>query len=258
MQRTPSGTGSVRRTDREAGSPGATPDDTVYDTLYEAIIDRRLKPGARLRELHLAEAFGVTRSVVRKALMRLAASKVVTLRNQYGATVAVPSQQEVTQIFESRRLVETHLVAVLAEMPQRSRLKDLKDLLRRERDAYRQGDTRTGIKLSMEFHVRLAAHAGNGVLSEFLQQLVARTPAIVMPHGEPQHRASCSEDEHKNIVAAILAGDREKAVTLMLAHLYHLERHVAPATEPRRSELAHLLGLDPSLRSGKASTRRRR
>jgi DNA-binding GntR family transcriptional regulator len=229
---------------REAGPTSVSPDEAVYQTLYDAIIDRRLKPGAKLKEMHLAEAFGVTRGVVRKALARLAATKLVSLRNQHGATVAAPSKKDVAEIFESRRLVEAHLTGVLANSPHRGRLKELKDLLKRERDAYRAGDTRTGIKLSMEFHVRLAALAGNEVLAEFLEQLIARTPVIVMPHGEPEHRASCSEDEHQNIVSAIRSGDRDKAVALMLTHLDHLESHVAPATEPRKSELAHLLGLD--------------
>src|SRR5690606_29040816 len=110
----------------------------------------------------------------------------------------------------------------LADHPPRTKLKELKGLLKREKDAYRNGDTRTGVKLSMEFHIRLAALAGNGVLAEFLEQLVARTPVIVMPHGEPGRRASCSEREHEDIVAAIAAGEREKATALMLAHLDHL------------------------------------
>lgn len=86
----------------------------------------------------------------------------------------------------------------------------------------------------MDFHVRLAVYAGNEVLAAFLEQLVARTPVIIMLHGEPEHRASCSEDEHENIVAAILSDDRDKAVALMRSHLDHLERHVAPATEHRK------------------------
>lgn len=245
MDRTPADQRKLHGVIPETGLPDASPEETVYQTLYEAIIDRRLQPGAKLKELPLAEAFGVTRSVVRKALMRLAAAKVVTLRNQHGATVASPSKEEVVQIFEARRLVETHLVGTLAEMPQRARLAELKDLLDRERDAYRQGDARTGIKLSMEFHMRLATYAGNEVLAEFLEQLIARTPVILMPHGEPEHRASCSENEHDNIVAAILAGDREQAVALMFSHLNHVELRAALATQPRKSELAQLLGLGP-------------
>src|SRR5215470_3764886 len=64
-------------------SSGA-PDENLYAAIHEAILDHRLPPGTKLKEIPLAELFGVTRSVVRKALGRLAHERVVELRTNRG------------------------------------------------------------------------------------------------------------------------------------------------------------------------------
>ncbi|WP_382323507.1 GntR family transcriptional regulator [Hydrogenophaga sp. UC242_53] len=74
----------------KAREPEESPEERVYRTLYDGILDRRLAPGTKLKEIPLAQAFGVTRGVVRKTLARLATAKVVTLRSQHGASVAQP------------------------------------------------------------------------------------------------------------------------------------------------------------------------
>lgn len=221
----------------------ASPEERVYRTLYEGILDRRLAPGTKLKEIPLAQAFGVTRGVIRKTLVRLAAAKVVTLRSQHGASVASPSLEEVAQIFEARRLVESAVIERLAASIDAHQLKTLRELMKQERESYRAGDMRTGIKLSTDFHVQLAECAGNTVITEFLQQLVARTPLIFLAHGDPGKSVSCSDQEHANIIAAVIAGDAERAVKAMRAHLDHLESHVVPAEREKPLDLAQLLGL---------------
>lgn len=219
------------------------PEERVYRTLYEGILDRRLAPGTKLKEVPLAQAFGVTRGVIRKTLVRLAAAKVVTLRSQYGASVASPSLEEVGQIFAARRLIECFVIERLAESIDARQLKALRELMKQERETYRAGDMRTGIKLSTDFHVQLAQCAGNTVLTEFLQELVVRTPLIFLAHGDPGKSVSCSDQEHADIIAAVIAGDAQRAVEAMRAHLDHLESHVVPAEREKPMDLAQLLGL---------------
>lgn len=234
----------------EAGTPvpndAPNPEDRVYRTLYESILDHRLAPGTKLKEVPLAEVFGVTRSVIRKALTRLSAVKLVTLRPQHGAAVANPSNEEVTHIFAARRLVETAVIDALIGTITAQQIRELRSLMKREKESYRTGDMTCGIRLSMDFHTRLAAYAGNTVLAEFLQQLVIRTPLIFLTQGSPGHSTSCSDREHQEIIDAIIAGDRARAIAFMEEHLRHLEHHVQHQREAvnKRSGLASLLGLD--------------
>ena len=54
-------------------------DEPVHDALFDAIMSRRLAPGARLGEAALCEVFDVSRTVVRKALQRLALTGLVDI-----------------------------------------------------------------------------------------------------------------------------------------------------------------------------------
>jgi len=51
----------------------------VYSHLFDAILEQRLSPGARLSEQQLAEAFGVSRTLIRQALIRLHQEGVITI-----------------------------------------------------------------------------------------------------------------------------------------------------------------------------------
>jgi DNA-binding GntR family transcriptional regulator len=202
-----------------SSGPNANVDDRICATIHEAVLDHRLPPGTKLKEVALAELFGVTRAVIRKALGRLAHMRLVELRPNRGAVVASPTADEARDLFAARRAIEGAIVSSLAPHVTRDQLRELKAMTRAERDTYAAGDAPLGLKLSIEFHRVLARMAGNAVLSEFLDQLVARTPLVVLAHQGPATDNACSIDEHSQIVDAMADGDVARAVATMAAHL---------------------------------------
>jgi len=191
--------------------------------MHQAVLDRRLEPGMKLKEVALAEAFGVNRAVVRRVLARLSYERLVVLRPNRAAVVASPSVQESRDIFAARRVVEAAIVASLAASVSRAALKSLRTLLRDEQAAYAGGDTRRGLQLSLEFHRALARHAGNSVLADFLDHLVARTPLVVLAYQSGNGDSACAEDAHAAIVDALARGVGDEAVARMTEHLTNLE-----------------------------------
>ncbi len=228
------------------GSPASeeSGEDRVYRVLFDSILEHRLAPGMKLKEVPLAEAFGVTRGVVRKALARLSALKLVNLRANRGAAVANPSGKEAQQIFEARRLVEIALIERLAGIATARQVEELRRFVKGEHDSYDSGDTRSGIWLSMGFHIKLGEYADNAVLSEFLERLVVQTPLIFLVDGHGHPGKSCSAREHTEIIDAIAAGDPKQAAACMDAHLRHVEHSAQPRRTGPKSELSQLLGLD--------------
>ena len=186
--------------------------------LHEAILDHRLPPGTKLTEDALGEVFGVSRTVVRKALLRLAQERIVRIRPNRGAIVASPTVKEARDVFEARRVVEAAVVRSTVTAADRPGLEALRRQVAEERAAFEQGDRRRSILLSGQFHLDLAVLADNGVLSTFLQELVSRTSLIIALYESPG-TAVCSSEEHFGLIDAIAAGDVERSVALMDAHL---------------------------------------
>jgi len=198
-------------------------EDEIYRRIYGAVLDHRLQPGTKLKEVALAEVFGANRNVIRKVLMRLAYNRLVALRPNRGAVVASPSVEESRDLFAARRAVEAAIVDAVTRKIAPPEAKALRALTAGERDAYRRGELRKALKLSLKFHQQLAAIAGNGVLGEFLDQLIARTPLVVLAYRGRGTDTACSIDQHSQIVDAIVGGDAAKAVAAMTSHLQSLE-----------------------------------
>ena len=221
------------RTRPAAATRTAASEAEIFARMHQAVLDRRLEPGMKLKEVALAEAFGVNRAVVRRVLARLSYERLVVLRPNRAAVVASPSVQESRDIFAARRVVEAAIVASLAGSVSRPALKGLRTLLRDEQAAYARGDTRRGLQLSLEFHRALARLAGNGVLADFLGQLVARTPLIVLAYQSGNADSACADDAHAAIVDALARADGNEAVALMTAHLSNLEAQLDLAEKKR-------------------------
>ena len=88
--------------------------DRDYDAIYAAVLDHRLMPGSRLREEELAQAFAVSRTLVRQALHKLAPDGVITLRHNRGAMVPEPTRRDGEHVFDARRVVECEVARCLA------------------------------------------------------------------------------------------------------------------------------------------------
>ncbi len=213
-------------------------DDDVYHAIHGAILDHRLPPGTRLAEIALAGLFGTTRTVVRKALARLEHEQLVELRANRGAVVASPSIDESRHLFAARRAIECAIVQSLSRSITRAQARELRALVRQEVSAYRRGEMRQGLKLSIAFHRTIAAMAGNTVLAQFLDQLVARTPLVVLAYRGPDGHAACTDDEHSAIAEAIASGAGDRASRLMSTHLDAIASQLRLVDEDPATDLA--------------------
>ncbi|MBX8489167.1 GntR family transcriptional regulator [Pseudomonas lijiangensis] len=200
----------------------ATQDDIVYAHIFEAILEQRLAPGTKLSEEALGEIFGVSRTIIRRALSRLAHEGVVLLRPNRGAVVASPSVEEARQVFFARRMVEKAITELAVEHATAEQLAELRQMVSDERDSFARGDRGAGIRLSGEFHLQLAVAARNAPLISFQRSLVSQTSLIIAQY-ENGNRTHCSYDEHTQLIDAIEARDAALAVELMMHHMDHID-----------------------------------
>src|SRR5277367_2259226 len=80
--------------------------DAVYAQILEKILDGTLPAGYALRESELAAQFGVSKTPLRDALVRLQAEGLVSIPPYRSAVVVGYSQQDLREIYEVRELLE--------------------------------------------------------------------------------------------------------------------------------------------------------
>jgi DNA-binding GntR family transcriptional regulator len=80
--------------------------DAVVDGIRDMILQGHLKPGDRLRQDELADAFGVSTMPIREALRQLQAEGLVLFRPRRGAIVASVSVSEYEEIYRIREELE--------------------------------------------------------------------------------------------------------------------------------------------------------
>lgn len=195
---------------------------TIVEALTKAIVEHRLQPGTKLAEQKLADHFGVSRTLVRQALFQLSQNQLIRMEPARGAFVAAPSVKEARQVFTVRRMLEAEMTRAFVRGVTPAKIKALKEHVAQEKKAVDRQDVSVRTELLGDFHVRMAELMGNEVLAQMLGELVSRCSLIALMY-QSASAAAHSHDEHDDIVKALAAKDEERAVSLMDAHLQHVE-----------------------------------
>jgi DNA-binding GntR family transcriptional regulator len=218
--------------------------DWIADDIAAAIAARKLPPGTKLREEALARAYAVSRTKIRAALLSLSKDKLISMVPDKGAFVSQPTETEAREVFAARRIVEAAVAREFVAKASAADYRRLERHLKSERQALSSQDSKVRSKLLGDFHVLLAEMAGNQVLTEIVQELVARSSLITMLY-QSDRDAACSSEEHVAFLEAAKAGRTDKAVKLLLDHLTHVEaalRFEAGAADGPKDLIAALLG----------------
>jgi DNA-binding GntR family transcriptional regulator len=194
----------------------------IAERVVEAILAQKLAPGDRLGEQALAENFGVSRTMVREALMQLQARGFVEVQTRRGWYVVEPSAEQARDAFAARRIVEAGILAE-AGRPLAKVIRKLRAHIADEERAVAGADAATRAFLLADFHVCLADQMGHRLLCDVLRDLTART-TLAATLFQSRHEAAESCAEHAAIVAALEAGETGRARQLMLDHIGHVEQ----------------------------------
>jgi DNA-binding GntR family transcriptional regulator len=204
--------------------------NAIYFALRQAIIEQALEPGAKLPEDAIGGRFGVSRTIVRHALGRLASEGLAELRPNRGASVAKPTWEEAQDVFEIRVTIERMVVQRLAGSLSKAQITSLKAHVDQEEKA-RGGPEQRSIRLATEFHILLAEMTGSGALTQYVTQLASRCGLILALYSRP-HSSECAVNEHRDIIEALIRGDHAKASEAMDHHLHAVVGRALTAGEP--------------------------
>lgn len=193
----------------------------VTRKLILAIFEERLPPGQRITETQLSEVFNVSRTVVRQSIAKLSEIGVFKKTPNQGCTIASPSRDEARKMLALREMVEPAMVCSLAGTRTPEQIAELREHLAMEAKARLARDRSTLVRLSGEFHLKLAEMSRNPYLIRLMTELQVLTCLAILVHAEAE--AGCPRDEHSSIVNAIELGNGEAAGKDMLHHLKHIK-----------------------------------
>ena len=202
------------------------------------VITGELEPGARLNENQLSSRFGTSRGPLREALRSLEAKGFLQSVRNRGVFVRKLSIDEAREVYEVRAVLFGLAGRLAAQRITEGRLSQLKQLMAGMDDAAGIDDVDTYYALNLTFHSEILEAAGNGILQEEYERLVARmhlfrVKGLILGGG-----LAVSNDEHARMVAALEAGDADRAEAAHMAHVAQGKQRVtaAYAALPSRSK----------------------
>ncbi|WP_207908269.1 GntR family transcriptional regulator [Neorhizobium sp. JUb45] len=192
----------------------------VYDLLRDEILDLKLAPGSAIDEVALAARFGMSRTPIREALVRLVGEGLIETLPNRSTMVSNIDFLGMHAYFDALVLmyrVTTRLAA------QHHRAEDLIDIRAHQAEfsaAVRTQDALAMIATNAAFHSAIAAAGRNAYYAGFFDRLLGEGRRMLRLYYQSYDDRLPSRfvDEHEEIIAAIEARDVAAADRLGKAH----------------------------------------
>ena len=207
-------TGSRRR-----GRQSLTRSFELREKIEDEIATGRIMPGAKLDETELASRFRVSRTPIREALIQLASTGFVEMRPRRGAVVPELAPRRLVEMFELMAELEAMCGRLAARRMSDS---DHRPLVHAQEacEALSQRHDPDGYYHQNEaFHHVIYEGSHNAFLAEQASALHRRLGPYRRLQLRVRDRIATSCAQHRQIVAAILQGDADKAAELLREHV---------------------------------------
>lgn len=194
----------------------------IYRILRDRICLLDYSPGARLSEEELANEFAISRTPVRRVLVRLESEGLVEACHGVGTIVTDPDIEELAQVYHLR-LELAQLIGKLSPIPwTEADLERLRALIRRCGADMHRPDQRAFLRLNMDFFQTVNMMTGNQPLREINERLyfqVSRVVLKLMPRLGLVEEYAAFRREMEEVLAAAEIGDWDSIGHIRRAHI---------------------------------------
>lgn len=189
--------------------------DIVTGRIREAIIRGKLHPGERLSEPSLASEFGVSRSPVREALVRLESEGLVLRQANRGFFVWYPVEDDVDEIFSLRVMMESLAAELVIQELTDQDFTRLEKMYTRQQQLVEKNDYLELTREDRHFHDYCINRSENSRLVGMWRQIMSQWEVITFRR--MVYYSTVSETvltDHRNILDTLKKRDLDKIVTL--------------------------------------------
>lgn len=193
---------------------------TIHDTLKDEIRMGILPSDTPLREIELAERFGVSRTPIREALHRLSSEKLIRLVPNVGAFVGMFTWEDAREIFAIRQVLEAFSGSLTAQSISPESLADLDTLVAEMQLANQEKKIEAYAEADERFHALINNSCGNKNLIQLIESLNDQSKLGDLRRSQYRVPGRMLESlaTHEAIVAAIKLHDSKKVSNLLMAH----------------------------------------
>ncbi len=218
--------------------------DPIVVAIATAIKKRRLLPGSKLNERELGGIFGVSRTIVRQALGRLAQDGLVSISPKRATTVARPSFEDAFNLYQTLLLIDYGVVDHLIHHITPEQLDILHAHTCLEEETYKKGTREESDELGRDYHQVMIGFLNNDTLSKLHASLQRKAGLITslykvdFDYGQLRH-------EHIDMVDALRNKEADRIKAMLRSHYklvirgYRFDVEAMPAVD-----LAEALQLD--------------
>ena len=192
----------------------------VQAELERQIISGEIAAGAKLNEVDVASALGISRGPVREAFRALCQAGLVRVEKNRGVFVLQVSLEEASEFYEVRAALEGLIGRLAARRIALDEIEQLRAVVRRMHQVQKSRRPEDYFAMNVEFHDRLAQAArNNALLANYrgvVNQLDLYRRATISRSVE---NIPLSTQEHEAVVEAVAARDEARAQALLTEHV---------------------------------------
>ena len=189
---------------RRTGRPRtATAAARIYAALRAELVSLQRRPGDPIIEAEIARSYGVSRTPVREAILRLADEGLVEIFPQSGIFVSHIPLAALPEAIIVRRSLEETTTRMATERASTSQILGLHAILERQREANKAGEREAFHQADEAFHAAIAEIAGHPGIWKLILQVkvhVDRFRWLTLPQ---RGRMTEVIAEHEAVMAAI-------------------------------------------------------
>jgi DNA-binding GntR family transcriptional regulator len=201
----------------------------AYRRLRDALLKGQIEMGARINEVEIASAWGVSRTPIRDAIRRLEAEGLLRASPRRGVVVPVVSLGEMDELYEMREILEGRAARRAALRATRDDDDRLNALIRQFGAAVKAGDLDAVLDIDLGIHAGIAEASGAMHIQKAIES-VAQQIHVVRARGLLlRGRAAKSLREMAKLVASIRARDAVRAERAMQEHIASLRSDLPEA-----------------------------
>jgi DNA-binding GntR family transcriptional regulator len=203
----------------ESAALRQTSSDIVYTKIRMMILDNELRAGAHVLEQELVARFGVSRTPVREALVRLQNDGLVEIIPRHGMRVLQVSVDDMQQIYEALISLEATAAELAAKrQPDEAALQPFERACVAMTQGLASGDLDAWAAADEAFHLHLLKLSGNARIEQIVKNFwsqIHHARSVTLRLVPAPHQ---SVHEHRKIVEAIGRGDARLAHRLVRQH----------------------------------------